>query len=200
MLRRTWWPRMSAPVAAYAPVSREAALASIQRTLITVYYDGGCPLCTKEITHYKQNPKAEQIRWIDITKRAVRSDETVGIKNADHSAQLKRGEEVFDEQLEGLNYETAVESMHVRIHRDRSGRSVPQSNAVLPGTLVSGVDGFVQMWQVLGCFWILALLGKLPITRQAAQLLYFTWRKARPFLPRTASPQDACSTGTCYRK
>jgi len=33
----------------------------------TVYYDGGCPVCTREIAMYRQQPGAEGIRWIDAS-------------------------------------------------------------------------------------------------------------------------------------
>ena len=33
----------------------------------TVYYDGGCPVCTREIAMYRQQPGAEGIRWVDAS-------------------------------------------------------------------------------------------------------------------------------------
>ena len=33
----------------------------------TVYYDGGCPVCTREIAMYRQQPGAERIRWVDAS-------------------------------------------------------------------------------------------------------------------------------------
>lgn len=29
-------------------------------------YDGGCPLCSKEVAHYRRADKAQKIRWSDI--------------------------------------------------------------------------------------------------------------------------------------
>ena len=32
-----------------------------------VLYDGGCPMCSREIAHYRRRPSADDIDWIDIT-------------------------------------------------------------------------------------------------------------------------------------
>ena len=34
---------------------------------LTVFYDGGCPLCRREVGHYRNLVSLEPIRWIDIT-------------------------------------------------------------------------------------------------------------------------------------
>lgn len=31
-----------------------------------VFYDGGCPLCRREIDHYRALPGAERLEWVDI--------------------------------------------------------------------------------------------------------------------------------------
>ena len=31
-----------------------------------VLYDGGCPLCRREIDHYRRLPGAEQLEWVDL--------------------------------------------------------------------------------------------------------------------------------------
>lgn len=31
-----------------------------------VFYDGGCPLCRREIEHYKRRRGADRIEWLDI--------------------------------------------------------------------------------------------------------------------------------------
>ncbi|WP_295755478.1 DUF393 domain-containing protein [Undibacterium sp.] len=41
--------------------------AQIQEQLCTVYFDGACPLCSKEIAAYKQWRGAERIAWIDAS-------------------------------------------------------------------------------------------------------------------------------------
>ena len=34
----------------------------------TVYFDGQCPLCTREIHFYQRQRGAKDVRWIDVTK------------------------------------------------------------------------------------------------------------------------------------
>ncbi len=33
------------------------------------FYDGGCPLCRKEVDHYRRLDVAGRIEWVDITRR-----------------------------------------------------------------------------------------------------------------------------------
>ena len=37
----------------------------------TVFYDGECPLCSKEIAHYRRVDKANKLNWVDLTKNDV---------------------------------------------------------------------------------------------------------------------------------
>ncbi len=40
----------------------------IQPNQTTVFYDGGCPLCRREIDHYRRIDREARIRWLDITR------------------------------------------------------------------------------------------------------------------------------------
>ena len=43
--------------------------ASLQNNdMITIFYDGSCPLCSREIAHYQRLSGAESMKWIDIAK------------------------------------------------------------------------------------------------------------------------------------
>lgn len=59
-----------------------------QRT--TVFFDGGCPMCRREIAHYQRLDAAGRIRWLDI----------------------HRERDVVAEV--GVSWETAMQRLHVR--------------------------------------------------------------------------------------
>lgn len=46
------------------PTITDSNLAS---QLLTVYYDGACPVCSREIALYQRQPGAESCRWVDAT-------------------------------------------------------------------------------------------------------------------------------------
>lgn len=33
-----------------------------------MFYDGGCPICSREVSHYRRLDVADRIQWIDITQ------------------------------------------------------------------------------------------------------------------------------------
>jgi predicted DCC family thiol-disulfide oxidoreductase YuxK len=37
---------------------------------LTVYYDGSCPLCTREIAYYQRSPAASGLLWVDVSRAA----------------------------------------------------------------------------------------------------------------------------------
>ena len=37
---------------------------------LTVYFDGACPLCAKEIGFYRRRPGADDVCWVDISEAA----------------------------------------------------------------------------------------------------------------------------------
>jgi len=39
--------------------------------LLTVLYDGGCPMCSREILHYQRIAGDRPIRWLDVTQEAT---------------------------------------------------------------------------------------------------------------------------------
>lgn len=37
---------------------------------LTIYYDGSCPLCRREIALYRRQPGAERLLWLDVSAGA----------------------------------------------------------------------------------------------------------------------------------
>ncbi len=68
-----------------------------------VFYDGGCPLCRKEIAHYMRLDRSQRIHWADITmEQALLSEHGVSYQQAmarihgvDERGVLIDGVEVF---------------------------------------------------------------------------------------------------------
>jgi predicted DCC family thiol-disulfide oxidoreductase YuxK len=67
-----------------------------------VFYDGGCPLCRREIAHYQRIDREHRIQWTDIQQEP----ETL--------------------QVNGLSWEQAMQRMHVR---DSDGHMVSGADA-----------------------------------------------------------------------
>lgn len=42
---------------------------------LSVYYDGACPLCSREVASYRRARGAEQVRWVDVTATADLPDD-----------------------------------------------------------------------------------------------------------------------------
>jgi len=61
---------------------------------VTMYFDGGCPLCRREVAHYRRLDRDGRVRWLDINT---------------HSAELV---------AEGITLDKALARLHVR---DRNG-------------------------------------------------------------------------------
>ncbi|MGB5735815.1 MAG: DUF393 domain-containing protein [Thiohalocapsa sp.] len=79
---------------------------------LTTYYDGGCPLCSKEIAHYRRVDRNQRVRWVDLTEAA---DELAAI---------------------GLDTSTAMRRLHVQEADGRLLSGVPAFVAIwrrLPG-------------------------------------------------------------------
>ena len=37
---------------------------------LTIYYDGSCPLCRREIAFYRRQPGSERLDWMDVSAGA----------------------------------------------------------------------------------------------------------------------------------
>ena len=56
-------------------------------TSLTVLFDGGCPLCSREIAHYQKMTSLKPIHWVDITQDTTLLKQ-VGIKREDAMAEF----------------------------------------------------------------------------------------------------------------
>ena len=36
--------------------------------LPTVYFDGGCPVCSREVAMYRRQPGADGLQWVDVAR------------------------------------------------------------------------------------------------------------------------------------
>jgi predicted DCC family thiol-disulfide oxidoreductase YuxK len=45
----------------------KAERGSAEGAIATVFYDGSCPLCRREIDHYRRRIGSSQVMWVDIT-------------------------------------------------------------------------------------------------------------------------------------
>lgn len=70
-------------------------MASPVRSLpLTVFYDGGCPMCAREIAHYRRLAGAERgIVWVDVTREpAPLAQAGLGLETALRRFHVREGE------------------------------------------------------------------------------------------------------------
>ncbi len=77
------------------------AHATVKSTQVSIFYDGACPLCTREIAHYRKLDQDKQVCWIDISDRSMPL------------------------QQHGLDYDTAMSRLHVLDKRQTMRSGVP---------------------------------------------------------------------------
>jgi hypothetical protein len=76
------------------------------RERTTVFFDGGCPMCRREIAHYQRLDGAGRIRWLDIHREP------------DVVAEV------------GVSWETAMQRLHVRSGTGELHTGVPAFVAI----------------------------------------------------------------------
>lgn len=115
---------------------------------LTIYFDGSCPLCRREIAMYRDLPASQALQWVDVS-----AGQPLG---------------------EGLSCEAAMRRFHVREANGRllsGGAAFARLWRALPGWRVLG---WVFAWPPLS--WLLELAYRvfLPI-RPALQRLARRW-------------------------
>jgi len=73
---------------------------------LTVFYDGGCPLCRREIAHYRRLDRPAAIDWVDITKDEHALD-AVGLDLATAMRRI-HAHEPDDRLVTGINAFVAI--------------------------------------------------------------------------------------------
>jgi predicted DCC family thiol-disulfide oxidoreductase YuxK len=117
---------------------------------LTIYYDGSCPLCRREIALYRRLPGAERLDWADVSAGA-----TLG---------------------EGLSCEAAMRRFHVR---DDSGLLLSGGAAfarlwrALPGWRVLG---WCFAWPPMSWGLELSYRAFLPLRPKLQRLARRWWR------------------------
>lgn len=96
-----------------------------------MFYDGGCPLCSREVHHYRRLDRARAVRWFDISMQA--------------------------EQLESfcLTEETAMARLHVL---DREGQI--QTGAAAFAALWSALPYYRWLARFIRSFGLIPLLDR----------------------------------------
>jgi predicted DCC family thiol-disulfide oxidoreductase YuxK len=128
---------------------------------LTVFYDGLCPLCSREIEHYRRWAVPDSICFIDITKPE------------------------FDAGRGGIDLDHAQRVLHVQVARSGDRAT----------TMLTGVDAFLALWQVIPRYRWLARLGRIPFIRLFLAIGYRVFAAVRPgWLRRKLSscPSDNC--------
>jgi len=47
----------------------------MEAPVLTVYFDGLCRVCSREIEHYRRKDRAEAVRWVDITESTFSAEQ-----------------------------------------------------------------------------------------------------------------------------
>jgi len=64
----------------------KSSIADKKKHKPTVFYDGACPLCSREIAHYRQCSGSDVVNWLDISQ----SREQLAAYDIDYDSAMKR--------------------------------------------------------------------------------------------------------------
>jgi predicted DCC family thiol-disulfide oxidoreductase YuxK len=122
---------------------------------LTVYFDGGCPLCTREIDFYRKRAGAEAVSWVDVS----------GLDVSGVDVSETEGQTVAP----GLTREAAMARFHVRRG---------------DGRLVSGGAAFAELWRALPGFRRIGRIAAIWPVLPLLELAYRAFLPVRPHLQR----------------
>jgi predicted DCC family thiol-disulfide oxidoreductase YuxK len=122
---------------------------------LVLYYDGLCPLCAREINHYRHCVTDGRVHFVDITAPD------------------------FDAPARGLNLQAVHRTLHSQL---------------LDGRVLTGVDTFIALWQIVPGYRVLAWLTSLPLLNTLARGAYALFVPLRQLLPKL---QQRCADDRC---
>lgn len=108
---------------------------------VRIFYDGACPLCLKEIAHYRRLPGAERLAWIDISRDQAALDEHE-LSRADAMARMH----VLDAAGQWQTGAWAFAEMWSHLPRYKWVALVLRKTATLP--LVDRAYGVFARWRL----------------------------------------------------
>lgn len=76
-------------------ISAQQQTTNHSNATVTMLYDGGCPLCSKEVAHYKRRDKQNQVNWVDINT----DSQPLVQYNISHEAAMKRLHVIHDGEI-----------------------------------------------------------------------------------------------------
>ncbi|MBS3747350.1 MAG: DUF393 domain-containing protein [Wenzhouxiangellaceae bacterium] len=124
---------------------------------VTVWYDGGCPLCRREIAFMRRLDRRERIRFVDVSEGS----------EAGPACPLDR--------------ETLLARFHAREEgAGASGDATADAEGGARDEIVSGAAAFAAMWRAIP---LLRPLGLLARNRYVLNVLEFGYRGFLRFRP-----------------
>lgn len=152
----------------------------------TLFYDGGCPLCAKEIDHYRRLDSERRVSWLDIHATPAHL-EPHGVAPADALARIHAVDR--DGKMQ------APRRAPNPCPRRRSSRQTA-SRALVP--LQVGVPAFLAVWSALPYWWVLPpIMRAVPMGVPIASAAYTAWARHR--LRITGRPRELGEGSACTR-
>ena len=84
----------------------------LEDTRVTMFYDGGCSLCGREVAHYRRIDRANRVQWVDISANpgllasvSIRYEEAMArLHVVDRSGKVRTGAWAFAAVWDELPY------------------------------------------------------------------------------------------------
>ena len=130
------------------------------KNLVTVFYDGKCGLCSKEINHYRKIAPENVFDWQDITENQAKLNKQGNLCQNQNINYIK-----FNRILVlGISLADGLRLLHAM---DQNGK------------IHVGVDAFILIWSQLNNWIWLGRIVSLPIIRPIINKLYVKFADIR---------------------